>query len=152
MSEPNRELLAQQVRLMQVVVLAMAMGVLMLGVIVAVVLRPEVKNDGLMIAYVGLAAAVLCAIAGLTLPRLIAGKQPASVGTYQTKLIVGAAIFEAAAFLNLIAYMLEGQFYSLVAAGILLLLILMHLPTVRSVQDWLESRERRARELEAFGQ
>ncbi|MCI0491954.1 MAG: hypothetical protein L0Z07_03340 [Planctomycetes bacterium] len=57
---------------------------------------------------------------------------------YQTRLIIAAALLEGAAFLNLIAYMLERQSLSLVIAGVLWLMLLSHVPTVSRVENWLE--------------
>ena len=66
--------------------------------------------------------------------------------TYQTRLIIACAMLESAALLNLIAYMIEGSYFTLVAASVLLVIILNHFPTLGRLEDWV------ARELENMQQ
>ena len=63
-----------------------------------------------------------------------------------TTTIVGAALLEGAAFANLVAFMLEGQVYSLILAALMLVGILLAIPTRRRVEDWLEVQSRRIQE------
>src|SRR5262249_15847899 len=66
---------------------------------------------------------------------------------YQTRMLIRAAPVEGAAFLNLIAFLVEGQAFSLgIALGLLLVLILQF-PTRDGVERWIETqRERIAQE------
>jgi hypothetical protein len=150
MTDPKREGLTEQVRAMQIIVFALAMGVLTFALMLVLVIQPEPTQEDVLLAYVAAAAAAICIPVGFVVPRVIASQQPATLAMYQTKLIVGAAIFEGAAFFNLVTYMIEGQVFSLAIAGVLLLLILMHFPTVGGVQEWLETRTQRARDAEAL--
>ena len=152
MSESDREQLALQVRVMQIIVLALAMGVATFAVVVLLVIRPEPTEDDVLLGYIAVAAALLAVPIGLVVPRMIASRQSASLATYQTKLIVGAAIFEGAAFFNLVAYMIEGQTFNLATAAVLVVFILLQFPSVGGVQDWLDQRDRRRHEQESFGQ
>lgn len=149
MSEYTREELTERVRAMQIIVFALAMGVVTFGVVVALVIQPK-QTEEVFLAYVGAAAGAIAIPAALVVPRIFASQQPITPQTYQAKIIIGAAILEGTAFLNLTAYMIEGHLYSLAVAGVLLLLILMHFPTVGGVEDWLTARKRREQENEAF--
>jgi hypothetical protein len=60
-------------------------------------------------------------------------------GVYQTRLIIGCAMIEGAAFFCLIAYLLERRPLSLIVAGVLLLLLISQIPTVSKVESWVES-------------
>lgn len=150
MNEDDRDKLMANVRVMQIITLAMAMGVLAFGVVAVLLIRPEVAAEP-MIAYVAFALAIPLAIASFIVPRLVVNSQPATVESFQTGLIVGLALVEGAAFLNLVAYLIEGQVYSLGMAAILLALMLIRFPTTAGVSDWIEQRTRQQRENEAFG-
>jgi hypothetical protein len=63
-------------------------------------------------------------------------------GVYQTSLIVKVAMLEGATFLLLITHMIERSPWTLALAVALLLIILMHMPTPRRVDDWIQRRLR----------
>ena len=52
------------------------------------------------------------------------------------------ALLDGAALFNLIAYIIDGQWFSLATAGFLLLLMGMMFPTVREFESWAEDIER----------
>ena len=60
--------------------------------------------------------------------------------TYQTQLIVGAALLEGGAFFAAIAYMLERSPLALLAAGVLLGLLVTRVPTIERVRGWIEKQ------------
>jgi hypothetical protein len=69
----------------------------------------------------------------------------------QTVLIVRAALLEGAAFIALVAYMLERQTLSLVVAGGLLLVLLGGFPTRAKLEDAIEGERRAIEELRQLG-
>lgn len=152
----ERDPIPQQVRAMQIIVFALAMGVVTFALVLLLVIGPGEREEAPgkefepIISYVGLAVAGGCAVVGVVLPRVLARQMPATAETYQTTLIIGAALFESPAFLNLTAYMLEGQAFSLAVAGVMLVFILLLFPTVGRVREWLETRQRREEEQRAF--
>ncbi|WP_425400923.1 hypothetical protein [Aeoliella sp.] len=150
MSNEDREQLAVAVRTMQIIVFSMAMGCVVFAVILLTVIQPDPTEGPPTIAYIGVAAGLAALVAGVIVPRLIAASQPATAGAYQTTLIIGLAIFEGAAFLNLVAYMIEGQSFSLAVAAVLIAAIVMGMPTIGRVEDWLDARRRSDEEADAF--
>jgi hypothetical protein len=58
--------------------------------------------------------------------------------SYLTRLIIGDALLEGAAFFNLVAYLIEQQVFSLAVAGALLLIILAQFPSLSRLTDWVE--------------
>ena len=54
----------------------------------------------------------------------------------------GCAMLEGAAFLSILAFMLEGRWYCLAGALLMILGILYHMPTVSRVQSWLDEQTR----------
>lgn len=66
---------------------------------------------------------------------------------YQTRLIVGLAVLEGAALFNLIAYLIEGRWWSLAVAAVLVAFMLAAFPTRARLRRWVEDRE----QLRTFG-
>jgi hypothetical protein len=123
------------------------------------------RDSSLLLSYIGILGAASAIAAWIIVPRLIVararqelseGKTPTLaddrgpaltdgarhiqplVAMHQTRLIVGCALLEGAAFLNVLAYMLEGQLMNLVAAGLLVLMIVGQIPTVGRLTSWIE--------------
>jgi hypothetical protein len=71
------------------------------------------------------------------------------MGIYQTQMLVGAALVEGASFLSLIAYLLEGEWFSLLLAGLLLVVLIAKFPSHAGFALWLE-RQRELIEQERF--
>jgi protein-S-isoprenylcysteine O-methyltransferase Ste14 len=63
-------------------------------------------------------------------------------GVYQTSLIIKVAMLEGATFLLLITHMVERSPWTLALAVAFLLIILMHMPTLRRVDDWIQRQSR----------
>jgi len=61
---------------------------------------------------------------------------------YQTRMIVGLAILEGAAFFNLISYVVERQSWTLAIVGLLLVLMAMMFPTLNQFENWIEDIKR----------
>ncbi len=57
---------------------------------------------------------------------------------FTTKTIVGAAMFEGAAFFALVAYFVEGTTLSLAVAAVLIVAVALHFPTPGRVVGWIE--------------
>ena len=159
--EPN-DAFKKQTLVMQVIVGAAAMGVLVFGMIVAVVLGPADTGEDAprVVAQVALLAA-LAALVGHRIIGSVVASAPAKgatdggaadpsrlVGAYQTGLIVSLAMLEGAAMLCLVVYgFLYGDQWLLAMAGLLLMAILVKFPFAWKVQNWIEqqsSAERRA--------
>ena len=147
LSEPQWEPLKQHLRLMQIIVLAMAAGVLTFIGIMPFLAAGRGGGPlplGLSYADVGMAIAALAVAAWLVVPSLIAnsmrqaiadgkpltyrstrpvapeiGDVEPLINMYRTRLIVGGAFLEGAAFFNAIAYMLDGSPRSLGVAVLL---------------------------------
>jgi hypothetical protein len=59
---------------------------------------------------------------------------------FMSRLIVGLGLLEGAAMLNLVAYMTESQVLSLVAVGILLLVMIASVPTKSKLEAWIRNQ------------
>ena len=108
------------------------------------VIRP-MTTVGLVAAFGILAARIIIpGIVTAQMLRQLAQREPEEpdwkdlFGVYQTALIIKAAMLEGAIFLLLIMYILEHSPWTLALAAVFLLMLLMHMPTLPRVDDWIE--------------
>jgi hypothetical protein len=160
----------------RIITAALINGVIVFLIVVIFVMKGEAKPAPQVHTYlsfaIGIAALVLSRIipnlVGRSIERaLIEGKQvalppqlktPAEVGIvgnlaflFQTRMIVGLAILEGAAFYNVLAYMLERQQISLVMVGLLLAAMLLKFPTRGGLESWLAAEMKSLDELRSLG-
>lgn len=148
------------VQTVQIICAALAGGVVMFAAVVSVAgLAPD-PPAGQMLSLMGLVFGVASVFGRIVVPGIVPvpptklnmGDADASEATevnrralalfaiYQTQMIIGLAILEGAAFFNVIAYMLEGNVWSLGAAGGLIVVMLLTFPTRSRVAFWIENR------------
>jgi hypothetical protein len=158
-----------RLRTMRIIVFAMCLGILLfLGL--ALYLRStgeyEQKEPTLTLSYFTAGLAVLCVVMSVVVPALMEsawrrtaprelGPAPppgelsaAEVrwwGLYQTRLIVRSALLEGPCFALLVAYLIEGQLWTVAVAVVVLLLLAAGFPTESGVRDWVERQRSRAR-------
>ncbi|MFH1269062.1 MAG: hypothetical protein ABIK89_25325 [Planctomycetota bacterium] len=70
---------------------------------------------------------------------------------FQTKTIIGSAIFEGVAFLAVIAYMLENSPLALSLAIAMIIAVAAHFPTRSGVVHWIEDQLRLIEQEQQFG-
>ena len=163
LTDAQQEHLAQAVRPMQIIVGALAAGVLSFLVIVLIISRGAQADPFL--TYIALGFAVLAFAGWVVVPQLVTSQARRSLAkgdtasfaahaalpaelrevgqlaaAFQTRLIVANALVEGAAFFSLVAYMLEGQRLCLGVAIVFVLLIISQIPTRNRLQEWV-SRE-----------
>ena len=169
LSDPQREFCRTSVRTMQVIIGAMILAVLsFLGYVVFMMPQQGQLPIGAqpIISYAAAAMAVAVTIAWLIVPGNVTSRMRHSliedrslstssgnnfstpeqlgetvplVGAYQTRLIIGAALLEGAAFFAVTAFMLEHQSFVLYVAGVLLLLLFSQFPTASRLESWVKS-------------
>jgi len=64
-----------------------------------------------------------------------------------TRMVASAALFEGAGFFLVIAYMLEGSWFTLAAAALAIACILAHWPNVQAVQRWITEKQRQVEQM-----
>jgi hypothetical protein len=180
-TEEERTFLARATMTMQIIVGALAAGVLLFLGVVLVITReldgppPDVP----LLTYMSVGFAVGALVAAMVVPRLVvrgqrnalvAGKsgfQAGSIGGpslpeaartlgplvagYQTALIIRSAILEGAAFFCVIAYLIERRTPSLVAAGVLVLFLLSGFPTRGRIEEAIERERTEVEQLRQLG-
>ncbi len=168
MNENPQEDLSGPVRVMQIIVLAFAMGLLFFLAIVCVVRRGGMRGafDAMpLFTLIGLGLAVMMLVAraivlqvlttnarrGILRGASAVGREKSSsdlpdraaaqlVAVYQTRMIVGLALLEGPGFLLLIVHMIERSPWSLAAAILIIFGIIAHFPTRERVAEWIEQQ------------
>lgn len=153
--------LGASVRTMQIIAVALIMGVLTFLLVVLLVTKGDIggmQNAGLM-TMIAAGFGFLMIVNHFVIPPIVTGtqlKQAAAefsqqqeqvrgqqlYGIYQTQLIIGMALLEGAAFFNLIAMMLEKSVASLGVVILLLCLMLVKFPTHTKVSWWVQDNLR----------
>jgi hypothetical protein len=137
-------------RVLQIITIALITGVVVFGGIVVLVLGGLSKPpQGQMLSMGGVAFAVIAFVMHLVIPEILvkqaiktSNNQPASlVGLFMTKTIIASALLEGAAFFNLIALMIEHNWWSLVVVGGLVLWMAAQIPNVIRTEHWVESKQ-----------
>jgi hypothetical protein len=136
-SSPNIDLSAI-IRTMQIIT-----GALIAGVSFYAIFTLEPADGELeMMGMIALAFAAVMIIARFIVPGLIG--DPGTLvtagellGLYQTRMIVGLALLEGAAFFNITAFNMEHHWSSLMIAGILMFLMLSSWPTRSKIELWI---------------
>lgn len=148
----NEPVPQQRVLVMQIIAASLVMGVLIFaGVVVFVLKGLEDEPTGEIVSMMAGVMAIVSFSAHLIIPQIVANKAVAAAGgkldvqsmcgIYQTKMIVGLALLEGAAFFNLIAVFIEHRPWPLAIAGGLVIWMLARFPTANSVREWIESQQ-----------
>jgi hypothetical protein len=161
---PDEPKPAPQLLTMRIVHGALCMGVVTITAILGLLRMNGGKPPAAtpMISYVGFGMAAVCLPLSFLVPNLLSagwrrqiaiGKWPLSIpaqpdsdagwwSIFQSRLIVGMAMLEGAAFMQVIAYFVEGMPLSLGVALGLLVVMLTRFPTRLGVESWIaEQRE-----------
>jgi hypothetical protein len=157
--------LDQRIRTMRIIIFALVNGVVIF-MIIAILQRASghfgEPRDTVLISSIALAVGVGLFVANLVVPNLVAagarrqiarGQSPlvtpspipgdvgALVAVFQTRLILAAALLEGGSFFLLIAYLIEGQIYTLLGAIVLVVFLALRFPTRTGVERWLEEQQ-----------
>lgn len=152
----------QQLRVMQIIAVALMMGVLMFLGVVLVMTQGDIFGQGNpgMLTMIAAGFAGLMIVNHLVVPALVTKAQlnklnseesgpkdsdntkDSLLAIYQTQLIITLALLEGAAFFNLISVMIEHHVISLIAAILLLGLMAVRFPSRTKVSWWVQDRLR----------
>ena len=150
LSDLQRDQLKQSLRVMQIIVAALVFGVIAFFA-ASLFIGPQrgvQPGSTPLLTYIGVGFAVYSLPMWAFLPGMISRRARKSVLAgdarrlalnFQTRLIIGCALLEGMVFLNLVAYMIEGQQISLIVAGVLVLIMLTQFPTLDRLERWVES-------------
>lgn len=150
----------QQLRVMQIIAVALMMGVLMFFGVVLVSTKGEVfgQNGPSFLTMFAAAFAGVMVVSHIVVPLMVArsqlkiatGQAPADqtvesrtsslAAVFQVQLIIALALLEGAAFFNLIVLMTDKHVMSTVLVACLILLMVLKFPTRTKVSWWVQNR------------
>jgi len=135
------------IRTMQIIALALPQGVILFALIAVFVLGAlSQPSSGNAVSLIAAGFAAVAFVAHLVVPNLIAGRRvntqtpPTELqpyGAYQSQMIMKVALLEGAAFFNVIATIIEHNWWSLGIAGLLVGWMLTNFPTRGRVERWI---------------
>ena len=151
-----------QLRGMQIIAVALMMGVLMFLGVALVITQGDIFRQGNpeIVTMIAAGFAGLMMVNHLVIPSLITktrlnqlksqdfGKQDTEsklvvlLGIYRMQLIITLALLEGAAFFNLVSVLIEHHIISLIAAIVLLGLMAVRFPSRTKVSWWVQDRLR----------
>lgn len=135
---------------MQIVTGALVMGVLMFAAIAVIAVGAMDEGPaGRIVSMIAAGMAGIAFVAHLIVPGIVARQAVRHVNVddtedlyvvYRTKLIIGLALLEGAAFFCIVTYIIEQQWWTLGIAGGLALWMLIAFPSRHRVEQWIETQ------------
>lgn len=153
------------VRISQIVVVALGMGIVTFAVAAVFLAGDREKAEAGMLTLIAIGMTVACGAMSLFVPHgiVLAQRRRIADGTWQmqgrqvdepvtdsgrlaavhlTKTIVGCALLEGACFVALVAFMTEGHLVNPIIGALLLLGVLARFPTSDRVTGWVTGQLR----------
>ena len=152
------------VRGMKIITLALIGGVVMFMGVTLILNEGALGTEPGLLAWIGLGFFAVLFVQHLIIPQVVVGNVLKSVsadelrnGTeaekiqqlipaFRTQHIIGCALLEGPAFLNLVAYLIDDFVGNLAVAILVVVMLAMKIPSATSIQWWAEER---IREIEA---
>ena len=133
---------------------ALIMGVVTFACVAFFVAKGE-PVESPMLALIGAGMAVMSVVVRFIVPTIIVNAGKARLkeaadadqmsqlaGLYQTKMIIGIAVLEGAAFFNLVAYISEKQFWTYGVVAFLVGVMAISFPSQGQFESWAEEMKR----------
>ena len=155
MSQGNPPIKPESVgRISQIIAGALIAGVVMFACVAFFVAKGEPTKSP-MLALIGAGMAAMAVVVRFIVPTIIVNAGKARLkeataadvmiqlaGLYQTKMIVGMAVLEGAAFVSLIAYISEKQFWSYGVVAFLVGVMAISFPSQGQFESWADEMKR----------
>jgi hypothetical protein len=139
-----------RLRVMQIIAGALCAGALTFGLVAVIVVANgfERSETNPIVSLVGLGGAAFNWVLHFVIPPKVARVSPNDsqpnletlYGVYLTRMIIGLALLEGAIFFNVVAYIIEQNWWSLAVASGLLFWMLIKFPTHTRVEHWIETQ------------
>ncbi len=164
MESGNALNIANTTRVTRIIVGALCMGIGSFGVFVVMQGLSVEDNESQFATLLAGVVTLGAILASLILPRLavLSSRRQIAAGTwnrpslnpapssdedkllavFQTKTIVGAALYEGGAFMALIAFMTEAHPLALACAGVSFLGVLSHFPSADRIENFIDAQKR----------
>ncbi|MBI1349348.1 hypothetical protein GC163_24030 [bacterium] len=141
------------VRIAQIITVALVLGASTFGTI-GLLLAPDHNPNMEFLAYIGLAGALFMVMARIVIVKVIAANMARKVlaesdipggglaSVFLTKVILGGALLEGAAFFNFVCYIITGSNLCLAVGFTLVAMIAIAFPLRGHFVDWVDQLRR----------
>ena len=141
------------VRTAQIITVGLVMGASMFGS-VGLILAPDHNPNMEFLGYIGLAGAMFMTVARWTIVKMIAANMARKVlsetdnpgsglaSVFLTKVILGGALLEGAAFFNFVCYIITGSYLCLAVGFTLIAIMAITFPLRGHFVDWVDQLRR----------
>lgn len=150
--------LQQELLTMQIITIALVMGVVFFAGIVVFIGGLNGPPTGQFMAILAAGFAAIMTVLHFVVPPIFArsavdgisskAEPTVWVGVFQTKTIIAMALLEGAAFFNLVCCIIEHNWWSMTIAGGLVAIMLIGFPTRSRVEHWIENQRMAAEQRE----
>ena len=140
----------QTVRVMQMIAGALAFGVVVFAAISVLAFGALSEDpDGQLVSLLAAVMTVVAFVGHMVVPNLTVQQALAEAdpddaaslyGVYQTQMIIRLSMLEGMAFFNIVACIMEHNWWSLALAGCLVVWMLMAFPSRGRVEQWIEAQ------------
>lgn len=143
--------LKQQIKVIQIIAMALMMGVLSFGVVAFKLGQGKQPPATPIVSYVAAGMGVMMFVMHIVVPKIVTNQRMNGlekhagdvtsilVKTFQTKTIIGFALLEGAAFYGLVAYIVEGHEIAIGVSIFMLFCMSIEFPGTNRVNNWIES-------------
>jgi MFS family permease len=150
----------QRARAMNIIWFAMILGVVVFAVIAGVKGQDQQPQGDMLLTMVGMGMAACMFVVSLIVPNIVANQQFRAAlqrGRYETdeekqqamndlesvfmtKFLIGMALLEGGAFMNLVFYIVEGQILAMIPVAILVALMIASKPSQAKLEAWIRNQ------------
>lgn len=150
----------ERARVMLILWIAMILGVVVFAIVAGVLGKDQQPQEDMLLTMVGMGMAAFMFVVSLIVPNIVANQQFRTTlqrGRYETeeekkqamndlesvfmtKFLIGMALLEGAAFLNLVFYMVEGQILAYIPVAILVAFMIALKPSKSKLEAWIRNQ------------
>ncbi|QDT29734.1 hypothetical protein [Gimesia panareensis] len=150
----------QRARTMIIIWFAMIMGVVVFAVIAGVKGQDQQPQEDMLLTMVGMGMAAFMFVVSLIVPNIVANQQFRAAlqrGRYETdeekqqamndlesvfmtKFLIGMALLEGGAFINLVFYLVEGKILAYIPVAILVAFMIASKPSQAKLEAWIRNQ------------
>jgi len=150
----------QRARAMNIIWFSMILGVVVFAVIAGVQGQNQKPQEDMLLTMIGMGMAAFMFVVSLIVPNIVANQQFRATlqrgryetdeekkqamndleSVYMTKFLIGMALLEGGAFMNLVFYLVEGQILALIPVAILVALMIASRPSQAKLEAWIRNQ------------
>lgn len=150
----------ERARAMMIIWFAMILGVVVFAIVAGVLGKNQQPQGDMLLTLIGMGMAAFMFVVSLIVPNIVANQQFRAAlqrgrfeteeekkqamndleSVFMTKFLIGMALLEGAAFLNLVFYIVEGKILAYIPVAILLAFMIALKPSQAKLEAWIRNQ------------